>query len=407
MRILICLLLLTTAASADVCQTAADCEKACSAKRTRACTFAAEMHLDGKAGWSLDHAKSLRFAKRACDANDAFGCSLLGLHHQDGLGTTFAPARAIAAYEKSCKGGAGVGCYNLASMYLGAHGIPYDRAKGDVYKKRARTYWEAACKGDEPRWCTNLAYLDARTAGAPADAQARSLELNNRACDHGVTVGCLEAARAKFELGKLDTSGYLNALDKLCAQGEFGACGVLSALLLLGEHGIEKAPKRAMELLTRACDGGDKHSCFMLGIELASGKNIKQDFAATTRAFDRACDRALAKACVAIGQNLAATRDYKRGAGYARRACHMGEGEGCGMLAQLHADGSGVAKSTRESTTWAKEGCRMGHMPSCGLLITRDVFPLPVPADMQKRMYESACNESKVEVACKRLAKLK
>jgi uncharacterized protein len=407
LRILACLLLWTSAAAADVCKSSADCERACSAKNPRACTFAAEMHLDGKAGWPADHAKSLRFAKRACDAKDAFGCALLGLHHQDGLGTAYAPAQAIAVYERACKAGAGVGCYNLASMYYGAHGVPFDRAKGDDYTKRARTAWEAACKGDEPRWCTNLAYLEAPSTKAPADAQARALELNTRACTSGITVGCLEAARAKLELGKLDPQAFVKELDALCTKAEFAACGVLAAVLVLGERGVPKDPKRSIELLTRACDGGDKNSCFILGIEYASGNNTKQDYTATTRVFDRACDRALSKACVAIAQNLAATKQYKRAADYARRGCHMGNAEGCGMLAQLHADGTGVAKSIPESTKWATDGCRMGHMPACGILIKRDVFPLPVPAEMQKKMYESACTEGKVDVACARLAKLK
>jgi uncharacterized protein len=408
MRILVCLLLLTSVASADVCKTSAECAKACGAKNTTACTFAAEMHLDGKAGWPVDHAKSLRFAKRACDAKDAFGCALLGLHHQDGLGTAYAPVKAVTVYEQACKGGAGVGCYNLASMYYGAHGIPFDRAKGDDFTNSARTHWEAACKGDQPRWCTNLAYLEASSAKAPLEAQARALELNQRACDQGITVGCLEAARQKLELGKHDTLAFVRELDKLCLRmNENGACGVLAALLVLGENGIAKDGKKAIELLVRACDGGDKNSCYVLGIEYASGANTKQDFAATTRVFDRACDRALSKACIAIAQNLAASREFKRAAEYARRACHMGNGEGCGMLGQLHADGSGVAKSTSESTKWATHACRMAHMPSCGVLIKRDVFPLPVPADMQKRMYETACNEGKIDLACKRLAKLK
>ena len=405
--ILICLLALSSVAHADSkCTNAAECEKACSAKNTAACTHAAEMLIDGKAGWPLDHAKSFRFAKRACDANDAFGCALLGLHYQDGLGTVYAPKQAVVVYEKACSGGAGVGCYNLASMHLGAHGIPFDVAKGEALKQRARTQWEAACKGNAPRWCTNLAFLEAPTTKASAADQAKSLELNQRACDAGVAVGCLEAARARLQLGKTDAAGFTKELDKLCTGGEFAACGVLAALLVLGEKGVAKDTKRGMELLVRACDGGDKHSCFQLGVEHASGQHVKQDFAATTRAFDRACDRALSKACVAIAQNLAASREYKRAATYARRACHMGNAEGCGVLAQLHADGTGVTKSIPESTKWATDGCRMGHMPSCGILIKRDVFPLPVPADMQKRFYQSACTEAKLDVACKRLAKL-
>lgn len=408
MRILVCLFVLTSIASADDVCTKETCEKACGPTNTAACTFAAERFFDGKDGWTLDHAKSLKLAKRACDAKDAFGCSLLGLHYQDGLGTAYAPKSAIAAYEKACKGGAGVGCYNLASMYLGAHGVTLDRAKGEAYQKEARTHWEAACKGSQPRWCTNLAFLEAPDTKAPADAQERALAFNKRACDAGVTVGCLEAARAKLELGKMDALAFVRALDKLCLQqNEYAACAVLAGLLALGENGIAKDGKRAVELLVRACDGGDKHSCFALGIEYATGKNTAQDFAATTRAFDRACDRAFSKACLAIAQDLASRKDYKRAADYARRACHMGNAEACGMMAQLHADGSGVAKSTSESTKWALDACRMAHTPSCGMLIKRDVFPLPIPPDKQKLYYEAACKEMKLQPACKRLAKLK
>src|SRR5688500_17327437 len=126
MRALLILLVWSATAFADSkCADLAACEKACTPKTTDACTHAAEMLFEGKAGWPLDHAKSLRFAKRACDANDAFGCALLGLHYQDGLGTAYAPKQAVAVYEKACRGGAGVGCYNLAGMYFGAHGVPF------------------------------------------------------------------------------------------------------------------------------------------------------------------------------------------------------------------------------------------------------------------------------------------
>ena len=52
------------------------------------------------------------------------------------------------------------------------------------------------------------------------------------------------------------------------------------------------------------------------------------------------------------------------------------------------------------------DGCRMAHAPSCGLLIKRDVFPLPVPPEAQKGLYEQGC-KAKIDSACKRLAKLK
>ncbi len=74
-----------------------------------ACAAAAELYFDGginlparqRAGGAhpLDHTRSFRFATTACQAGHAFGCALLGYHFQDGLGTAWAPAAAIAAYE--------------------------------------------------------------------------------------------------------------------------------------------------------------------------------------------------------------------------------------------------------------------------------------------------------------------
>ena len=55
-----------------------------------------------------------------------------------------------------------------------------------------------------------------------------------------------------------------------------------------------------------------------------------------------------------------------------------------------------------------KAGWPLDHTKSPRARIgKRDVFPLPVPADMQKRFYQSACSEAKIDVACKRLAKMK
>lgn len=399
LRLLLLLCSLTSLASADVCKDAAACEAACATKDVAACTFGAERLFEGKRGWPLDQARSLKLAKRACDANDAFGCALLGSHYQDGLGTAYAPKLALAAYEKACAGGSGLGCFNIATMYYGGHGVAqYDTAKADAYKARARTAWEAECK-TSPRWCLNFTFADQSKAEV-------ALPLATRACDAGLTVGCFEAARRRLELGQLDMLGYVKELDRLCLRAnDDGSCTVLAALLMLGENNIAKDGKKAFGLLVRACDGGDRDACYSLGIEYARGEFTTKDFAATTRAFDRACDRGYGKACFAIAQNFASLKDGKRAAAYARRGCYMGHAESCSILAQLHADGIGVAKNLRESTKWATDGCRMGHMPACGMLILRDA-PLPVPAHVQQQLYESACTERKLPSACRRRAKI-
>ena len=131
-----------------------DCEARCTAGDPAACAHAAELFFDGKSGHPLDMARSFRLASRACDAGVMHGCFLVGYHHQDGLGTPWAPARAVAAYERACAGGFGTACYNLGSMYSGGQGIDPDPPRGKDYIARAGAAWKAACDGSEPRWCS-------------------------------------------------------------------------------------------------------------------------------------------------------------------------------------------------------------------------------------------------------------
>src|SRR4029079_13775230 len=118
-----------------------------------------DLYFDGKFGAPLDHAKSFAFAKRACDAGDVFGCALVGYHYQDGLGVPWARSLAVTTYDKACRAGAGVACFNLSTMYSGGQGVDADKAKGDAYHALAKQQWRAQCDGADARWCTNLAYV--------------------------------------------------------------------------------------------------------------------------------------------------------------------------------------------------------------------------------------------------------
>jgi hypothetical protein len=182
-----------TVPEAGNCATGSACEAACEAHQDLdACAHASELFFDGKNGHPLDHARSFRNAKRACDKDHALGCSLLGLHYQDGLGVDWNPARAVEVYEQACRHGSGAGCYNLASMYSGGHGVNADFARAAELRKQARTNWQLECD-DKPRWCTNLAY-SIRDGDDSAAAKQQALVLNER-LKHGILVGWLEAAR--------------------------------------------------------------------------------------------------------------------------------------------------------------------------------------------------------------------
>lgn len=375
-------------------------EAACeTAGEPDACAAAAELYFDGKKGHPLDHAKSFRYASAACEKGHAFACALVGYHQQDGLGTEWAPAAAIASYEKACAGGAGVGCYNLASMYYGGHGVQADSARADGYKAKAKAAWQAACDGKEPRWCTNVAYL-LREEDARGNRE-RCLTLDQRSCDHDVLVGCTEAVRDRFALERIGGPAMVDELDRLCQAGEPSACLAAGGPLLGGSPGVAVDARRGMALVLRGCEIGDKLACAAAGAEHASGQYVTQDPAAADRFMVNACDRGMGAACMWIARDRVGRGEAAIGAAFAKRACQMGEREACAALSSLYQEGRGVEKDAAAAARWALESCRMGYPPGCAVLIEQGT-ELPVPADLAARMYGEACAAG-IQRACQRV----
>ena len=376
-------------------------EAACEATgEPAACTAAAELYFDGKNSHPLDRAKSFRFASAACEKGHAFACALVGFHQQDGVGTAWAPDKAIASYEKACAGGAGVGCYNLATMYSGGHGVMADRARSDAYKAKARAAWQAACDGPEPRWCTNFAYL-LREEDAKGNRE-RALALDQRSCDAKVLVGCTEAVRDRFALGRIGATAMVNELDKLCRAGEPTACMAAGGALVSGSQGVTADPVRGMALVVRGCEIGDAQACAAAGVEHATGQLVAQDQAAADRYLRQACEHGMGAACMWVARDAVARGEPAVGAAFARRACQMGEREACAALAALYLEGRGVDKDDAAGERWATESCRMGYPPGCGVLIERG-RELPVPPDLGARIYAEACAGG-IQKACPRAA---
>lgn len=373
----------------------AECERACDAAGdAKACARVAELYWDGKNGQPYDPARSFRFATKACEAGDGFGCALLGLHYQDGIGTTWAPALAVAAYEKACKAGTGVGCFNLSGMYAGAHGVDRDQAKADELMKLAESHWLAACKGAEPRWCTNAAFLLRRTGRPSAFADAYALD--RRACDHGVALGCVEALVEALALDKIQGGAMIRELEKLCAGGEPTACSYLGSYL---RNVLKDA--RGLELVRRGCELGDRFSCERLGSMYEEGNDVPKDDAAKRRYFRMACDRAVPSACLSLARDAIDTLSPEA-PDLARRGCQMGHAYACHIVAEL-SFGIGDAVA---GVRWATEGCRMGNLDSCKRLVEHDAKLPVIPVDVQQELYTNACR-AQHEPACKRLEKLR
>jgi TPR repeat protein len=381
---LVIVMALVGTAAADPCKDPLACEKACSAHDARACNVAVEGLFYGKHGAPFDPKRSFPLAKTACDAGDAFGCALLGLHYQDGSGTSWSAASAIAAYDKACRGGAGVACYNLAGMYGGGHGVVVDHAKFDAYTEKARLAWNASCDGGDTRWCTNAGYLIEDKDPAEAEVRYR------RGCDHDEPVACVQVARVGLQNGKLKPSAFLAELDRICTGGEVTACGVLASFLDQGANGVAKDAKRAFEVAKKACDMNDASSCELVGAAYARADVVARDYQATDRYLRLACERRRAEACRLLASAHHTDAD---GAVFAQRGCEMNDAEACDQMALLR-------KGKSDEVMWLREACERGRGAACGTLIDRGV-DLPVPPDIKKKLYKDACDRG-VGAACER-----
>ena len=379
------------------CEPAA-CERACETDAA-ACVRAAELYFSGTNGHALDLTRSFALASKACDRGHHHGCTLVGLHHQDGRGVSWNPAEAQRAYERACKLGGGTGCYNLATMYSGGHGVIADEAKAATYMEKATQAWQAACDGRERRWCTNAAYALARQDAE--GTRERRLELDQRACDAGVDIGCTQAAIVKADLGLASDEQVLAELQRLCNAGEGTACSIAAARLFLGKLAPHD-PKRGLELWTRACELGDAEGCEAIGTEAFLGEHTPRDRTAAIRSFERACDRGLARACAKLsvlhrdeGQRVAQLT-------FARRACQMNDAPACMIVGAMYELGTdGVTKDHDEALRWFTEACRGGDLDGCGLLARRGI-ELPVGDDLRGDIYRRLCAKG-LPSACDRV----
>lgn len=319
----------------------------------------AEAAYNGWNGTPLDLAKSFAAADKACALDDSLGCAMLGLHYQDGRGAPWDHAKAVATYEKACALGSGTGCYNLESMYVGGHGVVADEAKGKLYREKARAAWDAQCHGSAPRWCTNLAFLEYE---APAPDRGKIYELDKRACDAGVLVGCSQLAREQFETHVLAGAAYLAKLDELCTKGEPGACGLAGFALLTGGDGIAQDEAAGTARLIAACDQkGDALSCYEAAMAEEDLKRLDGDI---DRHFAAGCDRGYGKSCVEIAARLHPTKPAEAIA-YAERACMTGQVKGCAWAAKAYLDGDGIAKDEAKAKVWFHEACTQGNTAAC------------------------------------------
>ncbi len=96
-----------------------------------------------------NYKQAFDFSKKACDLNSGHGCSMLGYHYLNGLGTKKDDKKAYEIFKKACQLNDSTGCNNLAAMYFEGKVVKKDRNK-------AEKLYEKACKMRNTHACVIL-----------------------------------------------------------------------------------------------------------------------------------------------------------------------------------------------------------------------------------------------------------
>ncbi len=138
--------------------------RACDADHARACGLLGDqVHVPGSDDQPSDGAPPYAHWQRACELGYAPSCFNLGVAYERGEGVASDLDRAIELYTTACNGEAAGGCINLASVAMRGDG---PNALDFAF---AFHHFERACLMDHPHGCTLAASCHVEGIGTPVN----------------------------------------------------------------------------------------------------------------------------------------------------------------------------------------------------------------------------------------------
>jgi TPR repeat protein len=204
-------------------------------------------------------------------------------------------------------------------------------------------------------------------------------EFWDKACQEGRRNGCREWARllnttcagkdptSCVALGHLQQEGRLVPQDSLRAGKSFGlacdlgldaGCASLAAFVRNG----------GQDVFSRACDGGDGVSCFMLGWQIVLGV-VPAEPARAAALFERSCAAGWARGCGALGEfyvhGQGVPVDLVRAMDCYEKACNGGDAPSCANAAVMYQRGMGVMPDETAAAQRIERACKLGLRSAC------------------------------------------
>ena len=140
------------------------------------------------------------------------------------------------------------------------------------------------------------------------------------------------------------TAKEVKQWESECARGDALACAAAGESYYLSNiTGLRQDKFKAVELSTKACDGGIAIGCSNLGLMYSQGEGVRQDKFKAVELYTKACDDGGAMGCANLGVMYSSGEgvklDKKRALALYGKACDLKEERGCKNYATLKGQG--------------------------------------------------------------------
>lgn len=221
------------------------------------------------------------------------------------------------------------------------------------------------------------------------------------AADFNVDVKCKVPKAARVEV-----DGPLEILGKACDGGDLKKCQELGVLLVEGPPG-ERDLKKARALQKKACDGGEMDACNRLGFLHMRGLGGEPDEAGAQALYQKSCDAGNQSGCSNLARVHYINRRGKEAKALYEKACDAGDATGCEGLGLLYREGVGVKTDWTKSRKLFETACEAGELAACTNLALHLARGEGGPKNVSraKELLDFAC-KANVQPACVHLKRL-
>ena len=158
-------------------------------------------------------------------------------------------------------------------------------------------------------------------------------------------------------------------LQTRCDRRDAVACQELGFYYQYGLMFLSQDHRKAFELYTKACNGGNVEGCFSVGQYLSEGIGVRQDKIRAAAFYTKACDGGSALGCFNLGvmydNGEGFRQDKFKAVEFYTKACDGGGAEGCFNLAIMYERGEGVRQSTSRAKEFFGKACDLRYEGGC------------------------------------------